>query len=54
MISAITGTLRRVEEGRVQLACESIVCEILVPAFDLTQLQASLGEQITLYTIFDL
>jgi len=54
MISAITGTLRRVDEDRVQLACESVVCEILVPAFDLTELQTSLGEQITLHTIFDL
>jgi holliday junction DNA helicase RuvA len=54
MISAITGELRRVEEDRVHLACGPVVCEILVPAADITELHASLGEQITFYTVLDL
>jgi Holliday junction DNA helicase RuvA len=54
MICAITGELRRVEDDRVHLACGPVLYEILVPAFDLTELQASLGESITLHTIFDL
>ena len=54
MICAITGELRRVEDDRVHLASGPVVYEILVPAFDLTELQASLGESITLHTIFDL
>jgi Holliday junction DNA helicase RuvA len=54
MICAITGELRRVEDDRVHLACGPVLYEILVPAFDLTELQASLGESTTLHTIFDL
>jgi Holliday junction DNA helicase RuvA len=54
MISAITGELRRVEEGRVHLACGAMIFEILVPASDIPQLQGSVGEQITVQTIFDL
>jgi holliday junction DNA helicase RuvA len=54
MICAISGELRRVEEDRVHLACGPVLYEILVPAFDLTELQASLGESITLHTIFDI
>jgi Holliday junction DNA helicase RuvA len=54
MISAITGDLRRVEDDRVHLACGSVVYEILVPASDITELHASLGEQITFHTIFDI
>jgi Holliday junction DNA helicase RuvA len=54
MISAITGELRRVEEDRVHLACGPVVCEVLVPAADITELHASLGEQITFYTVLDL
>jgi Holliday junction DNA helicase RuvA len=54
MICAITGELRRVEDDRVHLACGPVLYEILVPAFDLTELQASLGESLTLHTIFDI
>jgi holliday junction DNA helicase RuvA len=54
MISAITGELRRVEDDRVHLACANVIFEILAPAFDLTELRASLGQQITLHTILDL
>src|ERR1700722_8244169 len=52
MISALTGTLRRVGEDRVELGVGPIVCELMVPAFDLTELQASLGEEVTFHTIF--
>lgn len=52
MISSITGELKRVDEDRVQLAVGPIVCELLVPAADLTELQASLGETVTFHTIF--
>ncbi|MGA3065508.1 MAG: Holliday junction branch migration protein RuvA [Tepidisphaeraceae bacterium] len=54
MICAITGELRRVEPDRVHLASGPVLYEILVPAFDLTELHASLGETVTLQTIFDL
>lgn len=51
MISAITGELRRVDEDRVHLKVGAIVYELLVPAADLTELQASLGEELTFYTL---
>jgi Holliday junction DNA helicase RuvA len=54
MISEITGELRRVQQDRVQLGCGSVTYEILVPASDISQLQAGIGEQITFHTIFDL
>ncbi|MGD0463661.1 MAG: Holliday junction branch migration protein RuvA [Tepidisphaeraceae bacterium] len=54
MISEITGELRRVQQDRVQLACGSVTYEILVPASDIPELQAALGQQITFHTIFDL
>jgi holliday junction DNA helicase RuvA len=52
MISAITGELKRVEEDRVHLKVGPIVAELLVPAFDATELQASLGEELTFHTLF--
>jgi len=52
MISALTGELRRVEEDRVHLRAGPVLYELLVPAADLTELQASLGEELTLHTIF--
>jgi Holliday junction DNA helicase RuvA len=54
MISAITGTLERVQEDRVQVACGPMVYEILVPAADVGQLHSLAGNEITLHTIFDL
>jgi holliday junction DNA helicase RuvA len=54
MISAITGELRRVGEDRVHLACGAIIFQILVPAFDLSELQGSIGAQVTFQTIFDI
>jgi Holliday junction DNA helicase RuvA len=52
MISALTGELRRVDEDRVHLQAGAMLFELLVPASDLTELQASLGETITFHTIF--
>jgi Holliday junction DNA helicase RuvA len=52
MISAITGELRRVDEDRIHLKAGPMLYELLVPAADLTELQASLGEELTLHTIF--
>lgn len=51
MISALTGELRRVDDGRVHLAVGPVVYELLVPAADLTELQASLGETVTFHTL---
>src|SRR5688572_13871753 len=52
MISALSGKLRRVEDDRIQLEAGPILYELLVPAASLTELQASLGEDLTLHTIF--
>jgi Holliday junction DNA helicase RuvA len=52
MISALTGELRRVDEDRIHVQAGPILYELLVPAADLTELQASLGETLTLHTIF--
>ncbi len=52
MISALSGKLRRVDEDRIQLEAGPILYELLVPAASLTELQASLGEDMTLHTIF--
>jgi Holliday junction DNA helicase RuvA len=52
MIASLTGELRRVDEDRVHLRCGPILYELLVPAADMTELQASLGEELTFHTIF--
>jgi Holliday junction DNA helicase RuvA len=52
MIASVTGDLRRVDEHRIHLQIGPILCELLVPASDITELQASLGEQVTLHTVF--
>jgi holliday junction DNA helicase RuvA len=54
MISALTGELRRVDDDRVQLAAGAMVFDLLVPAADLAELSANIGEQITFHTILDL
>ncbi len=54
MISAITGTLHRVGQDRVHLACGPLLYEILVPASDIGQLKSLSNTEITLHTIFDL
>src|SRR3954449_12244829 len=52
MISALIGELRRVDEDRVHLKVGPILYELLVPASDVTELHASLGEELTFHTIF--
>jgi holliday junction DNA helicase RuvA len=52
MIASLTGELRRVDEDRIHLKCGPILYELLVPAADMTELQASLGEELTFHTIF--
>jgi Holliday junction DNA helicase RuvA len=52
MICALTGELRRVGEDRIELAVGPTLYELLVPAFDRGELHASLGQQMTLHTIF--
>src|SRR5207247_2826040 len=52
MISALSGQLKRVDEDRVHLQAGPILYELLVPAADVTELQASVGEELTLHTIF--
>jgi Holliday junction DNA helicase RuvA len=52
MISALIGELRRVDEDRVHLKVGPVLYELLVPASDVTELQASLGEELTFHTIF--
>ena len=49
MISALTRELRRVDEDRVHLKVGAMLFELLVPAVDVTELQASLGEELTFH-----
>src|SRR5690606_13750749 len=52
MISSLTGELKRVEDDRVHLKAGPIVYELLVPAADLGELEAMIGEELTLHTNF--
>lgn len=52
MISALTGQLRDVDEDRVQVQVGPMLCELLVPAADVSELQTNLGEEVTFHTIF--
>ena len=52
MISAVTGELTRVDEDRVQIQVGPMLYELLVPAADVPLLQAGVGSEITLHTIF--
>jgi holliday junction DNA helicase RuvA len=52
MIAAITGRLKSVSDNAILLDVGPIVYEILVPASDMTELHASLGEELTFYTMF--
>src|SRR6185503_19910509 len=50
--SALTGELRRVDEDRIHVKVGPLMCELLVPAVDATELQVSLGEELTFHTLF--
>lgn len=52
MIAAISGRLKTVGEGWVLLEAGPMVYEVLVPAADLTELQANLGEELMFHTLF--
>ncbi len=52
MIAALTGELRHVDEGHLHLLSGPVLYELLFPAADLTTLQATIGQQVTLHTIF--
>jgi Holliday junction DNA helicase RuvA len=52
MIAALTGELRHVDERHLHLLCGAVLYELLFPAVDMTSLQAAIGQQLTLHTIF--
>ena len=52
MIAAVTGELRKVDEQSVHLQLGPLLCELLVPASDIGELKASLGEEVTFHTVF--
>jgi holliday junction DNA helicase RuvA len=52
MIAALTGQLRRIDQGRAYLECGPVLYELMFPAADLQDLQANIGEAITFHTIF--
>jgi holliday junction DNA helicase RuvA len=52
MISALTGELRQVDEDRIHLQVGPMLCELLVPAADVSTLQGQVGEELTFHTIF--
>jgi Holliday junction DNA helicase RuvA len=52
MIAALTGELRHVDERHLHLLCGPVLYELLFPAVDMQTLQAAIGEQLTLHTIF--
>src|SRR5215204_2000230 len=51
MIASLTGTLKHVDEDRVQLEVGPILYEVLVPAVDLNYLEAAIGEDMTFHTL---
>lgn len=52
MITNISGTLTHLEEDRAILQVGPLAYEILIPEFVRRQLQANIGEEISLHTIF--
>ncbi|MGH7215278.1 MAG: Holliday junction branch migration protein RuvA [Tepidisphaeraceae bacterium] len=52
MISALTGQLRRVDDGRVHVQCGPMLYELLVPAADVEQLRGMTGDELTFHTVF--
>jgi len=52
MIAALTGELRHVDERHLHLLCGPVLYEMLFPAIDLPALQAAVGRELTLHTIF--
>lgn len=52
MISALTGTLSKVNDASVELASGPFVFSLLVPAIDLEPLRGRLHQELTFHTIF--
>src|SRR5579863_1793724 len=52
MISALTGELKKVEEDRIHLQVGPMLFELLIPAVDVTLLQAGIGQEMTFHTVF--
>jgi Holliday junction DNA helicase RuvA len=52
MIASVTGELRRVGEQNAHLQIGPILCELLVPASDIGELEQSIGQEITFHTVF--
>src|SRR5256885_16362217 len=52
MISALTGELRRVDDGRIHMQVGPMLFELLVPAADVPLLQAGVGQEMTFHTVF--
>jgi Holliday junction DNA helicase RuvA len=52
MIAALTGELRHVDERHLHLLCGAVLYELLFPASDMPALQAAVGQELTLHTIF--
>jgi Holliday junction DNA helicase RuvA len=52
MISALTGELLNVQDGRVHLQVGPMLFELLVPAADVPLLQAGVDREMTFHTIF--
>lgn len=52
MIAALTGELLHVDERHLHLQCGPVRYELLFPAIDMSALQAAVGRELTLHTIF--
>jgi Holliday junction DNA helicase RuvA len=52
MIAALTGQLRRIDDGHAYLECGPVLYELSFPAADLGELQSRVGDEITFHTIF--
>lgn len=51
MISALTGELRHVLDGRIQVRIGPIVYELLISAADIMGLESLIGQELTLHTL---
>ena len=51
MITAITGTIARVDDDRLHLDCGPVRIEVLVPAADVADLEGLRSREVTLHTV---
>jgi len=52
VIASLTGELRRVDEDRALLKVGPAVLEVLIAACDRADLEATIGEEVTIHTLF--